>query len=418
MATKNTCSICLNNFTKPKLLPSCHHTFCEQCIDGYIKVRARRNKFNCPVCRQQTDVPSGGASQFVTNFYLEDDDDDKQYCTKHKKQEIEVYCRDCRKPCCSVCVMVGHKDHTLADLDQVDQEMREIFMKLKTESEKKIKQLQNHSNFLKTKISDMKRSCKTACDKVQKQIDNICKKARQIGRTIKDDINKIGEDENSKLTKLIEDVDKLASNMRKWCEYSDRTLQQRSIITAVDKHRIAELQATTDYNISTNLRQPVVRHPYYSMVEVDVDCLKRLLGEVQTPTTFTSRFSLNQIVTVGVKYDSVVVIIQGLPWCVCVSHIASRLYIYLLLKKVDKTIETVTFSSTVKLLNINDESKSLVVQSTDTCIPGGYTCQPGDVYNRVYIDWDVIQDVKYGFIRDNKIITVQATVNISDIKLR
>ncbi|XP_055959210.1 tripartite motif-containing protein 59-like [Patella vulgata] len=100
MASKNTCSLCLNNFTKPKLLP-CHHTFCQQCIDDLIKAYAHFNKFNCPTCRQQTDIPSGGASQFVTNFYLEDDDDDKQYCTKHKKKEIQVYCRDCRKPCCA-----------------------------------------------------------------------------------------------------------------------------------------------------------------------------------------------------------------------------------------------------------------------------------------------------------------------------
>ncbi|XP_050418374.2 E3 ubiquitin-protein ligase TRIM63-like [Patella vulgata] len=405
MASKYTCSICLNNFTKPKLLP-CSHTFCQQCIDDYIKAHGSFNKFNCPICRQETAVPSGGASQFVNNFYLEDDDDDKQYCTKHKKKEIEVYCRDCRKPCCSVCVMVDHENHTKADLDEVDQEMREIVMKLKTESEKKIKQLQKHSDFLKTKISDTNNSCKTACDQVQKQIDSICEKVKKIGGTIKDDINKIGEDENSKLTNLVEDDDKMTSKMKEWCEYADRILQHRSIITAVDKHGLTDVQTKTDYNISTNLQKPVVRHPCYSMVEVDVDCLKRLLGEVETPTTFTSSFSLNQIVKPGENYYSDAVIIQGLPWCVFVGRGTSTLYIDLRLKKVeDKTNKAVKAIYTVKLLNINDESKSLVKQDTCTRKPGDCTC-PG-----TYIDWDKLQDINNGFIDDDKIFTVQVTVN-------
>ncbi|XP_055959318.1 tripartite motif-containing protein 55-like [Patella vulgata] len=410
MASKYTCSICLNNFTKPKLLPCCHHTFCEHCIGDYIKAHAHLNKFNCPICRQETVVPSGGANQFVTNFYLEDDDDDKQYCTKHKKKEIEVYCRDCRKPCCSVCVMVDHKDHELADLDEVDQEMREIVMKLKTESEKKIKQLQEHSYFLKTKISDMNKSCKTACDKVDKQIDNICEKARKMGGTIKDDINKIGEDENSKLTKLVEDDDKMTSKMKEWCEYADRILQHKSIITAVDKHGLTDVQTKTNYKISTNLHKPVVRHLYYSMEEVDVDCLKRLLGEVQTPPSYTSSFSLNQLKPDG-DYKSDVVIRQGLSWCVCVEHERSSLYIELVLKKVeDETIKSVTGSYTLKLLNINDESESLVEQGTCTCKPGD------NIFCVLYIDWDKLQDINNGFIDDDKIFTVEVTVNITDVE--
>ncbi|XP_055959097.1 E3 ubiquitin-protein ligase TRIM63-like [Patella vulgata] len=411
MASKYTCSICLNNFTKPKLLP-CYHTFCQQCIDDYIKAHAHLNRFNCPLCRQETEVPSGGASQFVNNFYLEDDDDDKQYCTKHKKKEIEVYCRDCRKPCCSVCVMVDHTGHILADLDEVDQEMREIVMKLKTESEKKIKQLQKHSDFLKTKIADTNNSCKTACDKVQKQIDDICEKAKKMGGTIKNDINKIREDENSKLTKLVEDDDKMTSKMKEWCEYADRILQHRSIITAVDKHGLTDVQTKTDYNISTNLQKPVVRHPCYSMVEVDVDCLKQLLGEVETPTTFTSSFSLNQIVKKHEDYYSDDVIIQGLPWCVRVRRGTSTLYIGLKSKKVeDKTNKAVKAIYTLKLLNINDESKSLVRQNTRIFLPGDY------MYSAVLgIDLDELQDINNGFIDDDKIFTVQTTVNITDVE--
>ena len=39
------CVICMDGFTKPKILHKCSHKFCEECIDEYFKVRPQ-----CPVC--------------------------------------------------------------------------------------------------------------------------------------------------------------------------------------------------------------------------------------------------------------------------------------------------------------------------------------------------------------------------------
>eukprot|EP00058_Branchiostoma_floridae_P002397 XP_002587885.1 hypothetical protein BRAFLDRAFT_87272 [Branchiostoma floridae] len=42
-----TCSICLELFTRPKVLP-CQHTFCQDCLQDHAEVRM---PFQCPVCR-------------------------------------------------------------------------------------------------------------------------------------------------------------------------------------------------------------------------------------------------------------------------------------------------------------------------------------------------------------------------------
>lgn len=49
------CAICLQPFDHPKALP-CLHTFCEKCLEGYIRQHLQRfegsKEFPCPVCRQ------------------------------------------------------------------------------------------------------------------------------------------------------------------------------------------------------------------------------------------------------------------------------------------------------------------------------------------------------------------------------
>lgn len=68
---KLVCTICLELFRSPRLLP-CHHTFCLSCL---YDLAAQHNNtcFPCPSCRQHAAVPPGGVGQFQVNFYLEDD---------------------------------------------------------------------------------------------------------------------------------------------------------------------------------------------------------------------------------------------------------------------------------------------------------------------------------------------------------
>ena len=53
------CSICLNQYVKPKLL-SCMHTFCLECISKLQKVirpqKVQKKDVVCPQCRNLTEV--------------------------------------------------------------------------------------------------------------------------------------------------------------------------------------------------------------------------------------------------------------------------------------------------------------------------------------------------------------------------
>jgi hypothetical protein len=61
------CSLCHQQYTKPKLLP-CLHTFCRQCIDSYTP--AHSLAVVCPVCRHQSILPPDGIDSLHDNTYV------------------------------------------------------------------------------------------------------------------------------------------------------------------------------------------------------------------------------------------------------------------------------------------------------------------------------------------------------------
>ncbi|CAG2257275.1 TRIM2_3 [Mytilus edulis] len=68
------CSICLQCYNQPKALP-CLHTFCEGCIEDYIKKFTGTGnqgsvQFPCPICRLEVTLPEGGVSAFPYNHLI------------------------------------------------------------------------------------------------------------------------------------------------------------------------------------------------------------------------------------------------------------------------------------------------------------------------------------------------------------
>ena len=65
-----TCSLCLNEMTKSRLLP-CHHGYCLNCLQKYSDSSVKDNKLTCPVCRAECTVPEGGVQHFSPNIFIQ-----------------------------------------------------------------------------------------------------------------------------------------------------------------------------------------------------------------------------------------------------------------------------------------------------------------------------------------------------------
>ncbi|XP_050409576.2 tripartite motif-containing protein 2 [Patella vulgata] len=362
---KHSCSICLDDFTQPKILP-CFHTFCQDCLDGHIKVHTHLNKFNCPICRTETEVPKGGASGFTTNFYIEDIDN-QQTCPKHKKLLLDLYCRDCSTPICYKCNVIGHENHKKADLDEVGIEAREKLATLKQKLEKEVKEILSFTHTLTKEITNINNSAARACDDVDKQVKKICSAAIKQGEDVKQEVIKIRDEECEKLRKLQEEFNKFENQLQTSVQCSDDALKREATIPVLDI--LHKVQTLADHHASRSLDYPEIRYPDFPMVDIDHQSLKQQLGDLHAiiTGTLTSTFDTS-LMKVEKSYYSNDAEIFGLTWYLEIDYHEGRLDIILYLRnpaEINKDFDIE--SSTIKLINKTDQNKSVV--KTDNITP-------------------------------------------------
>ncbi|KAJ0033578.1 hypothetical protein NQD34_000685 [Periophthalmus magnuspinnatus] len=135
------CSICLDRYQNPKVLP-CLHTFCERCLANYIP--ALSLTLSCPVCRQTSILPEKGVGALQNNFFITNLMDvlqrppDKHSpqdpslspitsvgpgqvlsCPNHGGSVMEFYCPPCETAMCQECTSGEHGEHPTVPLRDV-----------------------------------------------------------------------------------------------------------------------------------------------------------------------------------------------------------------------------------------------------------------------------------------------------------
>ncbi|CAH1228062.1 TRIM2 [Branchiostoma lanceolatum] len=64
------CTICLEPFKNPKILP-CLHTFCKGCLEKFVAQQSEgKETFPCPTCRTETELPGGVVEGLKDNFFV------------------------------------------------------------------------------------------------------------------------------------------------------------------------------------------------------------------------------------------------------------------------------------------------------------------------------------------------------------
>ncbi|XP_078580014.1 tripartite motif-containing protein 2-like [Branchiostoma floridae x Branchiostoma japonicum] len=133
------CSICLDPFTRPKVLP-CQHTFCQDCLQDHA---SRRVPFQCPICRQQLRLPPQVVAGLPDNYLIanlcemlqsqeklpEETREQPQLgnkCSLHPSEEVKLYCKHCQVPLCVDCVEESHEGHPTMSLKGALQERRDL----------------------------------------------------------------------------------------------------------------------------------------------------------------------------------------------------------------------------------------------------------------------------------------------------
>ncbi|RMC13883.1 hypothetical protein DUI87_08966 [Hirundo rustica rustica] len=191
------CSICLDRYKNPKVLP-CLHTFCERCLQNYIP--AHSLTLSCPVCRQTSILPEKGVSALQNNFFITNLMDVLQRtpdnsieessiletvtavaagkplsCPNHDGNVMEFYCQSCETAMCRECTEGEHAEHPTVPLkDVVEQHKASLQVQLDAVN-KRLPEIDSALHFISEIIHQLTNQKASIVDDIHSTFDELQK---------------------------------------------------------------------------------------------------------------------------------------------------------------------------------------------------------------------------------------------------
>eukprot|EP00058_Branchiostoma_floridae_P019041 XP_002604530.1 hypothetical protein BRAFLDRAFT_79377 [Branchiostoma floridae] len=242
MREELSCSICLELFTRPKVLP-CQHTFCQDCLRDLVG--GRRN-FQCPNCRRQVSLPGRGVfglpdNHLVTNLCealqkqatLSGETGEQPQsgngCSFHPAEEVRLYCKQCNVPVCNECLDERHSNHATISMKKAAQEKRASFQEQIAEGRNI---LGTYSSFLE----GLREQEITLSEQKQQANDSINKAFNQMVQKLKNDkgrlLMKVNNRHSENLKVLRKKRDSVSADVRELsaaCDSAEQELQQGGV---------------------------------------------------------------------------------------------------------------------------------------------------------------------------------------------
>ncbi|XP_078692142.1 tripartite motif-containing protein 2-like [Branchiostoma floridae x Branchiostoma belcheri] len=186
------CSICLELFTRPKMLP-CQHTFCQDCLQDHA---SRRAPFQCPNCRQQVRLPSPGVAGLPDNRIVanlcerfqqqatlpqetSEQPQSGNKCSFHPSEEVRLYCKECKVPICNECFEEGHDGHPTKGLRKAAEERRSAVHDLVTEGRNKLEKYCSFIRGLREEDRDLDQQKRQTDEKIMEAYRQACEQTLQ-----------------------------------------------------------------------------------------------------------------------------------------------------------------------------------------------------------------------------------------------
>ena len=135
------CSICIEDYTRPRKLPKCGHTFCEECILAYVNKLKEADSLSqgypCPLCRgiNATAADLKDPRQWVNKLEIDVDavaklttsmKTDAEFCGSclvlRQFSKNQFYCLQCREMMCKSCSSIHQvskmsRHHIIVNMD-------------------------------------------------------------------------------------------------------------------------------------------------------------------------------------------------------------------------------------------------------------------------------------------------------------
>ncbi|XP_050403585.1 tripartite motif-containing protein 2 [Patella vulgata] len=356
--SSNICSICFDDFENPRII-DCHHSFCEDCLDGYINSFTINGRFFlCPICGKEIKARKG-AKKFPRNFYLDDKsktdfnstpcgmcktsntskfkckDCDRYLCTscksmhdtlppcsghhvvtldttilgdtkgkttkkncpKHSDSCMEFYCRDCTETICMKCLMTNHRHHMTSDIADVCSEAVQELKEIEEIFQEKLTQSEENSASLRDTISEIQSSYELSCEHIYQQVQKVRKSVTDAGDCLKNSLKMTFGEEEEKIKKFLKGKEDVAQQLRTNVQSVAEMIQNEQMMEAVKS--LPSFRAQLEEINSVDLEIPQLScFASFQENKINTGVIMSLLGtikEINRVDAFNHTFSLNQL---------------------------------------------------------------------------------------------------------------------------
>ncbi|XP_032066232.1 E3 ubiquitin-protein ligase TRIM39-like isoform X1 [Thamnophis elegans] len=172
------CSICLDFFQDPVLIPNCGHNFCRDCLTR--SWGASESEASCPQCRQ-TFAPCSllpnrqlaRVAEEARRCGAHPDKERESFCPKHQ-EPLKLFCKDHETLICVVCDRSKeHRGHLVIPAEEAFQEyQRKVEDCLKAQKEQKEK--------IATYKRDTEQRVQEMLDLIEKERENVVAEFREL----------------------------------------------------------------------------------------------------------------------------------------------------------------------------------------------------------------------------------------------
>ncbi|XP_013402803.1 tripartite motif-containing protein 3-like [Lingula anatina] len=336
-----TCSICLEEYQDPRMLP-CYHTFCLVCISDHAKRTITRNRtFQCPVCREDVQFPAGGLSKFKKNFAFckaKDIINQRQTereasenvqtnvqavtqtvaqltngCEKHPGNELKFYCEEDYTVVCGDCALADHYRHGILPVEKVAKSNRET---IETNLVKTLAKVNVFKEAVakETTIEYEDSLIRTATTNIiEKQAQLICTLINERKDALISEVNSAYDDRKKQSEASKDFLELHQASLQSACDFT-----QQLVGHGTDFDIMVHTKTLAERLISMeNTPLPTPDSPAqisYSPGKISIAGLEAMLGQVTAPKlpVFLEKAECVHSFTAKLKYDKENVIIWGL----------------------------------------------------------------------------------------------------------
>ena len=136
---------------------TCEEYLCESCYVIHTKQKFSRDH----TVLSLEEIKASGKKKGVQSIRK------KQYCAEHKDEVLKLFCKTCQSVICRDCVLIQHRDHEYAFINEVRQETQKKLEKLVESIEVKEEETQTHFK----RVENIRQSNIESLDAIEQEIE-------------------------------------------------------------------------------------------------------------------------------------------------------------------------------------------------------------------------------------------------------